>query len=245
MAARAGLDPAPGDPEPPDPAPPAAAVAGAGGAAAGHQDAARDSAAAAGDSAAAGDTAAPREQRGGGADLADPGDVPAPGPREDARARDLSPLTLTMLALGIIALVGVAVGVLAIVSHGFRPKTIVTYRPAAVFRLRPGECIDSAPNGLQVTALSCAAPHDAEVFAVFPLPVSSWPGTAAVQQQAGAGCMSRFGGYVNPQLRHAALAQEYVYPDQAAWRAGLRTVVCEVRAGSGELTGSVRAGTGT
>lgn len=244
MAARAGLDPAPGDPEPPDPAPPAAAMAGAGGAAAGHQGAASDSAAA-GPSAAAGDEAAPRGQRRAGADLADPGDVAAPGSREDVRARDLSPLTLTMLALGIIALVGVAVGVLAIVTHGFRPKTIVTYRPAAVFRLRPGECIDSAPNGLQVTVLSCAAPHDAEVFAVFTLPLSSWPGTAAVRQQAAAGCMSRFGGYVNPQLKHAALAQEYVYPDQAAWRAGLRTAVCEVRAGSGELTGSVRAGTGT
>ena len=47
------------------------------------------------------------------------------------------------IIIGVIALVAVAAGVLAVVTHGFRPKTVVTYRPAAVFKLRPGECIDS------------------------------------------------------------------------------------------------------
>ena len=43
-----------------------------------------------------------------------------------------------------------------------------------------------------------------------------------------------------PQLLNAGLAQQYVYPNQDAWQAGVRTVVCEVSSASGPLTGSVR-----
>ena len=53
------------------------------------------------------------------------------------------------------------------------------------------------------------------------------------------GCASRLTGYLNPQLA-TNLAQSYVYPGQQAWDTGERTVVCEVRATSGQLTGSVR-----
>ncbi len=162
--------------------------------------------------------------------------------REGREGRDMSPLGITAIVLGIIALVGVAVGVLAVITHGFRPKTVITYRPAAVFGLRPGECINSGPNALAVTVLSCATPHDAEVFATFSLTASSWPGGATVQQDASNGCMNKIGGYLNPQLAAADLTQEYVYPNQASWQAGERTVICEVRASSGQLTGSVRKG---
>ena len=160
-----------------------------------------------------------------------------------ARARDMSPRVVAAVVFGLIALAGVAVGALAVATHGFRPKTVIQYRPSAVFSLRPGDCINSAPNGLSVTVLSCATPHDGEVFATFSLTGSSWPGDAAVQSQANNGCLSRMAGYLDPQLANAGLAQEYYYPDKLAWRAGVRTVVCEVRASTGQLTGSVR-GTG-
>jgi hypothetical protein len=159
----------------------------------------------------------------------------------DEKRRNVSPLAVAGIILGVIALVGAAVGVLAVITHGFKPKTVITYRPAAVFGLRPGECINSTGNGLNVTVLSCATPHDAEVFATFSLAKGTWPGDSAVQQEAGNGCESRLGSYLNPQLATADLTQEYVYPNQAAWQAGERTVVCEVRAVSGQLTGSVRA----
>jgi len=155
--------------------------------------------------------------------------------------RDVRPLAVAGIILGVIALVGVAAGVLAVLTHGFRPKTVVTYRPAAVFGLRPGQCVDSGSNTLQFTVLSCARPHDAEVFATFSLPAAAWPGASAVQADAGNGCASRLDSYIDPQLAAAGLTQDYVYPNQAAWQAGERTVVCEVRAESGQLTGSVRA----
>ena len=159
----------------------------------------------------------------------------------EERSRDVRPLAVAGIILGVIALVAVAVGVLAVVTHGFRPKTVITYRPAAVYGLRPGQCIDSGSDALKFTVLSCARPHDAEVFAAFTLPATAWPGASAVRVDAGNGCASRFDSYIDPQLAAASLTQAYVYPNQVAWQAGERTVVCEVSAVNGRLTGSVRA----
>jgi Septum formation len=159
---------------------------------------------------------------------------------EAESARDMIPLAIVGVVLGVIALVGIAVGVLAVVNHHVHKKTIVTYRPAAVYKLRPGDCVDSGGNGLSFTLLSCSKPHDAEVFATFTLTGSSWPGAAAVEQDAGNGCADRLSGYLNPQLANAGLAQEYVYPDKSAWQDGERSVVCEVSSPTGPLTGSVR-----
>jgi hypothetical protein len=163
-----------------------------------------------------------------------------PGPGRERERRRGRGLGVAAFALMVIVLIGGAAGGLAVVTHGFHRKTKVTYRPSAVFKLRPGECVNFGPNGLSVTILSCATPHDAEVFATFPLPASPWPGGAAVQQDASNGCASRLGGYLNPQLADAGLDQEFFYPDQEDWQAGARTVVCEVRAPTGQLTGSVR-----
>jgi putative regulator of septum formation len=168
-------------------------------------------------------------------------------PQEAAEAqeasRDVGPLAVVGIIVGVIALVGVAAGVLAMVTHGFKPKTVITYRPAAVFGLRPGQCVNAGPNSLSFTLVSCASPHDAEVFARFSLPAAAWPGSAAVRREAGDGCASRLNGYLNPQLASIGLTQEYVYPNRAAWEASQRTVVCEVSSGNGRLTGSVRAKT--
>lgn len=169
---------------------------------------------------------------------------PAPGESLAAEVpagerRRISRLVVAGVIVVLVA-VAAAAGVLVASTHGFRHKTVVTYRPAAVFSLRAGECVNSSQNGLSVTILSCATPHEAEVFATFSLTGSSWPGDAAVQQQASSGCADRIAGYLNPQLLNAGLTQQYVYPNQDAWRAGVRTVVCEVSAASGPLSGSVR-----
>ncbi|HEU5385846.1 MAG TPA: septum formation family protein [Streptosporangiaceae bacterium] len=158
-------------------------------------------------------------------------------------SRDVGPLAVVGIIVGVVALVGVAAGVLAMVTHGFKPKTVITYRPAAVFGLRPGQCVNAGSNSLSFTVVSCASPHDAEVFARFSLPAAAWPGSAAVRQEAGDGCASRLSGYLNPQLASIGLTQDYVYPNHAAWEASQRTVVCEVSSGNGRLTGSVRAKT--
>src|SRR5689334_12602622 len=172
----------------------------------------------------------------------EPAEETGDGDAQEVR-RDVRPLAVVGIILGIIALVGVAAGVLVVVTHGFRPRTVVTvtYRPAAVFGLRPGQCVNTGSDALKPTVVSCARPHDAEVFAVFTLPAAPWPGASAVRADADNGCASRLGSYIDPQLATAGLAQEFAYPNRDAWQANQRTVVCEVSATEGRLTGSVRA----
>jgi hypothetical protein len=191
--------------------------------------------------------AGPPDATSAGADTAgtagtEPADETEDWDAEEVR-RDVRPLAVVGIILGVIALVGVAAGVLVVVTHGFRPRTVVTvtYRPAAVFGLRPGQCVNTGSDALKPTVLSCARPHDAEVFAVFTLPAAPWPGASAVRMDADNGCASRLDSYINPQLATAGLAQEFVYPNRDAWQANQRTVVCEVSATEGRLTGSVRA----
>ena len=169
------------------------------------------------------------------------GTEPADAEPAETHGRDVGPLAVVGIIVGVIALVGVAAGVLAMVTHGFKPKTIVTYRPAAIYGLRPGQCVNAGSTSLSFTLVSCTSPHDAEVFARFSLPAAAWPGSSAVRQQASDGCASRLSGYLNPKFASIGLNQQYVYPNQDAWLAGQRTVVCEVSSGNGPLTGSVRA----
>ena len=140
------------------------------------------------------------------------------------------------------AIVGGAIAIVGSLTHGFKKPVIIHYKKSAIFSLKAGECVN--PNGQTATIVSCAGPHDAEVFATFALPGSKWPGTAAVRTAASSGCSTRLTGYLNPQLA-ISLASTYIYPDSVAWQAGTRTVICEVRATSGQLTGSVRGATAT
>jgi hypothetical protein len=141
-----------------------------------------------------------------------------------------------------VAIVGGAIAIVGSLTHGFKKPVIIHYKKSAIFSLKTGECIN--PNGQTATVVSCAAPHDAEVFATFELPGSTWPGTAAVGTAASSGCSTRLNGYLNPQLA-ISLKSTYIYPDAVAWQAGTRTVICEVRATNGQLTGSVRGATAT
>jgi hypothetical protein len=156
--------------------------------------------------------------------------------RTGRRGRGMAVAALFASATWLI--VGGAVGTVGALTHGFHKPVTIKYREAAVFKLRVGDCVDT-PNGQIVSVMPCSQPHAAEVFATFPLPASAWPGAAAVAREASSGCVARLDGYLNPQLA-ISLAQSYVYPNRVAWTAGTRTVICEVRASSGKLTGSVR-----
>ncbi|HUL24194.1 MAG TPA: septum formation family protein [Streptosporangiaceae bacterium] len=111
----------------------------------------------------------------------------------------------------------------------------------AVFRLRTGECVSYGPGGISSpTVVPCSQPHDAEIYARFGLTGQRWPGTTAIGTLARQGCTARLGSYLNPELATTVLAESYVFPDQGAWNAGERTIICEIRGTAGKLTGSVR-----
>jgi hypothetical protein len=174
--------------------------------------------------------------------MAEPVDMSgAAGPRRPRR-RWQSALIALGFVVAAAAIVGGAVAIVGSLTHGFKKPVVIHYKKSAIFSLKTGECID--PNGQTATIVACSAPHDAEVFATFELPGSKWPGTAAVGAAASSGCSDRLSGYLNPQLA-ISLASTYIYPDSVAWQAGTRTVICEVRATKGQLTGSVQGASAT
>ena len=148
-----------------------------------------------------------------------------------------------VFVLAAAAIVGGAIAIVGSLTHGFKKPVVVHYKKSAIFSLKTGQCID--PNGQQAaTIVNCNSPHDAEVFATFSLSGSKWPGTKAASAAASAGCSTRLTGYLNPQLA-ISLSSTYIYPGKVAWEAGTRTVICEVQAASGQLTGSVRGASAT
>ena len=150
------------------------------------------------------------------------------------------PALITLFLVAALVIVGGGAAAVAVLTHGFKKPVKTVYHQASVFQLRTGECIN-IPNGSSPSVTSCTARHNGEVYGTFTLPGTAWPGTSAVRRAASAGCGSRLASYLNPQLA-VHLAQAYVYPGHQDWKAGARTVICEVRATSGALTGSVRAG---
>ena len=151
-----------------------------------------------------------------------------------------------LLAVGFVAaaaaIVGGAILIVGSLTHGFKKPVKVTYKKSAVFSLKTGDCLD--PQGQSYTLIPCGSPHEAEVFATFKLPGSKWPGSTAAATAASNGCTTRLSSYLNPELA-ISLASTYVYPDAVAWQSGTRTVICEVQASSGQLTGSVRGASAT
>ena len=175
-------------------------------------------------------------------EMAEPVELDEPGPVLPAPRR----WPRLLLALGFVllalAIVGGAVAIVGSVTHGFKKPVKVTYTKSPVFSLKTGDCID--PQGQSYTLIQCDSPHKAEVYATFNLTGTAWPGSTAVAAAASSGCATRLTGYLNPQLA-VSLASTYVYPDATAWQAGTRTVICEVRAATGQLTGSVRGASAT
>lgn len=131
----------------------------------------------------------------------------------------------------------------AVTLLGASSGTAVRPRPlkGTVFGLRTGQCANTARNGVDgAHAVPCSQPHAVEIYATFRLAGAVWPGTARLGQRASQGCLVRLGSYLNPGLIGTSLSDSYVYPDQGAWAAGERTVICEIQGTAGQLTGSVR-----
>ena len=175
-------------------------------------------------------------------EMAEPVELDGPGPVLPPPRRWPRLLLAFGFVLLAVAILGGAVAIVGSVTHGFKRPVKVTYTVSPVFSLKTGDCID--PQGQSYTLVACDSPHVAEVFATFSLAGTAWPGSAKVAAAASSGCANRLTGYLNPQLA-VSLSNAYVYPDATAWQAGTRTVICEVRAASGQLTGSVRGASAT
>ena len=169
------------------------------------------------------------------AEPASPGTSAAPGGGRGAKRP--GPI-LIVIACALTIAAAAAVTVLTHRPHHAKPANPLR---GTVFQLRSGQCLNFPPNGTALAhAVPCAQPHDAEIYGTVSVAAQQWPGDAALNAQARQDCQNKLSGYLS-QLAGGNVAEFYVYPSKGAWAAGGRSVICEIRATRGKLTGSVRA----
>ena len=110
-----------------------------------------------------------------------------------------------------------------------------------------GACLDGVTAGadlvVQAPAIaSCAAVHDSEVVGTFRLDAAaSYPGEAALTDDARNQCPALFASYVGIDFGSSRLDIVPVIPTEASWLTGDREVACVAIAIDGsKLTGSVK-----
>src|SRR5262249_17311372 len=144
---------------------------------------------------------------------APPGRAPAGGPAPVSPRRGRRLLLILFVVRTAVAVAAAAVTVV-LVTQGPR-QTHVAAHPlrATVFRLHPGQCFNSLPNGIAgAHAVPCRQPHDGEIYGEFRVAGQSWPGAAALGEQARQGCQSRLGGCPRPPRRTRGGGQSHTPP---------------------------------
>ncbi len=100
------------------------------------------------------------------------------------------------------------------------------------FDMRVGDCFDDPSSyGEEVHSLPgvpCADPHDNEVYAVFDVSLSSYPGEAEIGIMAQESCLERFEGFVGLDYESSTLDIFPFYPTSESWNQGDREIVCAI-----------------
>jgi TM2 domain-containing membrane protein YozV len=100
----------------------------------------------------------------------------------------------------------------------------------SVLSLKSGDCF-AYPTDQQevntVTAIPCSQAHDAQVFAQFNLSGTSSNYPTNMIQLASNGCQARTAS-LNKSLRTPSMSMKIVYPQNASWITGNRTVNCVI-----------------
>ncbi len=112
----------------------------------------------------------------------------------------------------------------------------------SVYSLRTGDCLQNPAARLGITTVPvvpCSQRHNAQVFAVFAVAGSGYPGTAALQHQAAQGCHARIAGIINQSLVTNSMTLQYLFPESQSWAGGHRAITCLVVDSSADLTTSV------
>ncbi len=93
-----------------------------------------------------------------------------------------------------------------------------------------------------VVVIGCDEPHDREVYALFDLTGSEFPGAEAVTQEGLEGCVARFADYVGTSFETSELDAFSLAPTAESWELGDRGVVCLTMliGDDTQLAGSVR-----
>jgi hypothetical protein len=101
-----------------------------------------------------------------------------------------------------------------------------------VFSLRAGQCFQNPPASqtvlgvTYVTVVPCSTPHNAQAFVQFTATGTSYPGVAALKRQADIGCHARIKKNVQTSKIKNSMTLHYLYPLDASWASGHKTITC-------------------
>lgn len=113
-----------------------------------------------------------------------------------------------------------------------------------VLSLEVGTCFDDPEDTSvvsEVPIVDCDEPHDNQVFAVFVLPGTTFPGVDELRDDAVEGCSERFASYVGQDYLFSELLLSAFWPSEASWQeVDDREVICFLYATDGPLVGSQR-----
>lgn len=137
------------------------------------------------------------------------------------------------IVLGALWLVVAAVVVAASALKGDGPPAAPSRDAARA--LGVGDCVLAADPALATPAdrVPCDQAHDAEVYSVFPVGGTTWPGAAVVLAKAEGNCPKRLPDYVSDS-RAERFTPTWITPDEPAWNSGKRTISCLLTAVDGK-----------
>ena len=111
------------------------------------------------------------------------------------------------------------------------------------FALQIGDCFNIPEQELiqSLEAVPCSEPHDAETYAAFDQPGTTYPGADAVSEASAWGCYDRFESFVGIPWDESELDFWFLEPTQDSWEdADDREVSCSVTSFDGsKLVGSM------
>jgi hypothetical protein len=123
----------------------------------------------------------------------------------------------------------------------------VAFAIAPIPTLDTGSCVNGIRPSADMTVtasatVDCATPHDNEVVGTVRYDgQGGYPGGAALETFAEAGCIAAFNTYVGGDFQSSTLQMLPLVPDELSWADGFRDISCVVLAADGtKLTGSVK-----
>lgn len=116
----------------------------------------------------------------------------------------------------------------------------------SVFGLHPQDCFTLPPGLLgstdshikTFTVVPCSTPHDSEAVGTYTVDQDVYPGADELRTDGTAHCLELLDAYAPDQAALTGSRVEFVYPDDQAWSAGERRVLCFLQSAAGKVTGS-------
>jgi len=164
-------------------------------------------------------------------------------PKRGQKGKGLAVAGLVLSALWVVGLAAVVAIALATEAERDPTGDIVGGGSVSVTDLRAGDCFNGLTDTgtvLSVDAIPCADPHDAEVFAVFSLSGSTFPGDEEVFDQAEKGCNDRLADYSQKAVEDDKIGLFVFHPTQQSWTRGDKEVTCIIGSTTEKITGSLK-----